>query len=262
LPPVIISAHFGELSLTNPNHILIAILEIGPVLFLAPWITWKGWNRIKSGHWLYSGLILGASIGFVGGLFLDLSAKNRDIKRITNAALLIWLTLSIPYIWLYIKQASSRIRLSVVGVYAIITLSGFALFIPQLIAIAAPVYSFYVEEPDAIISRLYWDKFTEDAKFIDPHYIYRPAVLFGRSTNQAFQDIYTPFPEFRKLMDELNPSTAAKSGYDYLYIDKYYWTRLTGEQKAVYNNPCVKLVAEQRTPTNDFRRIYDIRACH
>lgn len=260
-PPVIISAHFGELSLTNPNQILIAILEMGPVLFLAPWITWIGWKRIKYRHWLYSALIFGASIGFIGGLFLDLSMRNRDITRITSTALIIWLITSIPYIWLYIKQASFRIRLFFVTAYAITIFSGLALFIPQLIAIAAPVYSFYIDEPDAAISRIYWDEFNRDEKFLDPHYIYRPAVLFGTSTSQAFQDIYTPFPKFKILLDEFSPSAAAASGYDFLYIDKYYWTKLTGSQKAAFRKPCIRKIAEQRTPTNDFRRIYDIRSC-
>ena len=63
-PPAFISAHLGFLSLTNPGQILIALAEMGPILLLAPFITWKTGEYIRSRKLLMAGLSFMAIVIF------------------------------------------------------------------------------------------------------------------------------------------------------------------------------------------------------
>ena len=77
-------------------------------------------------------------------------------------------------------------------------LGGLALFPPQLVAIAQPQMSYFIQAPDALMSKAYWNKLEDNAQILDLAYIYRPVVLFGRSAGQAYQSLYIPLPEFRQ----------------------------------------------------------------
>ena len=64
-PPAIISAHLGMLSVTDPYQILIALIEMGPVLLLGPWVTYLAVRYIRSRKLLLAGLSLAAALSFL-----------------------------------------------------------------------------------------------------------------------------------------------------------------------------------------------------
>jgi hypothetical protein len=89
----------------------------------------------------------------------------------------------------------------------------------------------------------------------------RAATLFGRSAGAAFEDIYTPQPEYASLLKNPDALRAAQLGYAYIYVDRDAWQSLTPEQRQGLRIACVEQIAEQKTDLGDFRRLLDIQKC-
>ncbi|MBN2547557.1 MAG: hypothetical protein JXB15_00245 [Anaerolineales bacterium] len=277
-PPALVSAHLGPMALTDGWQLLAALAEVGPALLLAPWLTWlalKG--AVRGGRpdrgWIEAGAIYGAGIGFLAALVVSLATRDRDISRMTGAALFIWMLLSLPRLWLTFKQTTTRspgrspvyraawMRYVLIAGYIITIAAGFSLFPAQTIAIGKPQFTYFIEEPDVLLSKAYWDRLKPGAWVLDLAYPPRPATLFGRDIGRAFEDIYVPAPEFQSLLISPDPHRIAGAGYSYVYFDKKTWLNLLPEQKKAFQRACVKEIAEQRTELGDFRRLLDVQAC-
>ncbi|MBN1147691.1 MAG: hypothetical protein JXA78_10585 [Anaerolineales bacterium] len=260
-PPALYSGHLGALSLTNPYHLLIALAEMGPVLFIAPLTTWQTSKYIRSGKLVLAGLNIMATLAFLLPLFIRFPERERDISRMTGTALAIWMTLGLPYIWRIFKRSNRFLKALIATGYVITIFSGIALLPSQLIAIAQPQASYFIEAPDAMMSRAYWNQLESEAWILDIAYPYRPVALFGRTTGPAYESLYIPLAEFSALREEFNPVQLARSGYSYIYIDRKTWQRLSADQRQAFQQPCAQLLAEQKTALGDFRRLYKIKAC-
>ena len=260
-PPAFVSGHLGTLVLTDFNQILIALAEMGPILLLAPIVAYATMGYIRSGKLYMASLSITALVCFIVPLFIRFTERERDITRLTSTALLFWMVLGFPYVWMAFQKGRNRTRFAIGAGYVIAVLGGIALLPTQLISIARTQPSYFVHEPDAILSRLYWDRFDQGAWVLDPAFPYRPPTLFGRTTGPAYQDAYIRLPEFRELLDKFDPLQIALSGYSYIYIDKETWQRITPEQRQAFQHPCIKIVDEQKTEMGDFRRLFDIRKC-
>ena len=112
-----------------------------------------------------------------------------------------------------------------------------------------------------MMARAYWDRLESDAQILDLDIPYRPPALFGRTAGKAYSTIYDPLPEFEKLIANPLADKIAEYGYSYVYLDRKTWQEFNREQRESFQRPCVKLIAEQNTPTGDFRRLLDIRNC-
>ena len=278
-PPALVSAHLGEMAFSDGWQILAALAEVGPVIFLAPWLTWwtiKRARRSSSGldsRGIANGAIYGAWIGFLAPLVISLTTRDRDISRMTGTALFIWMLLSLPRLWLIFKQTMSRfpgkspankaawMRFVLITGYTITIAGGFGMFPAQTIAIGKPQFTYFIEEPDVLLSKAYWDRLKPGAWILDLAYPPRPATLFGRDIGRAYQDIYTPAPEYQALLASPDPHRIAGAGYAYVYFDKKTWLNLLPEQRQAFQRACVKEIAEQRTELGDFRRLLDVQAC-
>ncbi len=260
-PPAFISAHLGFLSLTNPGQLLIGLAEVGPALLLAPFVTLRTGKYIRSRKLLLAGFTLMAAIGFCLPLFLRFVDRERELARVTSTSLSIWMLLGYPYIWQFLQRKKGRLKYVAAAGLAMVILGGVALFTPQMVAIAQPKMSYFIQEPDARMSKLYWNKLDPDAQILDLAYVYRPSVLFGRSAGRAYQTIYIPLPEFRNLVANPDALKIAQYGYRYVYFDRETWQSLSPEQRLTFQQKCVKQVAEQKTAMGDFRRLLDVQKC-
>ena len=166
-----------------------------------------------------------------------------------------------PYAWLAFKRGGRLIRPAIGVAYCLTILGGIALLPTLMVAIARPQASSFIDQPDVVLSRSYWDQLEEDAWVLDLHYPYRPVVLFGRSTGPAYETIYYRVPEFEALLEAPDPVRMARAGYDYVYMDRETWQELTGDQRRAFQQACVKMTAQQKSETGDFRRLLDIRDC-
>jgi len=260
-PPAFFSAHFGSLSLTDPSQLLIALVEMGPALFLAPWAIWYSREYIKSRKLLLAGLSLISIFSFLAPLFLRFTERDRDISRLSEAALLIWLVISLPYLWIAFRKGNHAVRGLISIGYGIVTLGGIVLFASQMVSIARPLPAYFISEPDVIMSKSYWNTFESNTWMLDLAYPYRAPTLFGCSTGPAYQNVYIPFPEFRELVQNPDPVAIANSGYRYVYLDRDTWKALPADLRQVFKRHCVELVSEQRDAMGDFRRLLDVRDC-
>lgn len=260
-PPAVFSAHFGALALNRPGSLLIALFEMGPLLLLAPLVTMAGLRYLRSGKLLLAGLSGMALVSFCAPLILRFVERERDITRLTGSAMTIWAILGLPYVWLAFRRGGDWTRWAIGFVYLAVIMGGIGLFPAQLTAILKPQPSYYIQEADLWMSRDYWDQLEPDVWVLDPVFPYRPAALFGRTTGPAYQSVYIIEPAFRELLDHLTPDAAARSGYDYLYIERGYWSKMTPEQRQLYQQDCVHLVSERKASGGDFRRLYEVRDC-
>ncbi len=260
-PPAVLSPHLGPLSLTDPGQLLIALVEMGPLLFLAPLVTWVSWNWLRRGKLLLAGLGLMAWVSFLVPIFVRFVEFDRNISRLTGAALSLWGVLGLPYVWMAFRRGRETLRVAIGVAYMVTLIGGLGLLPAQLTAILQPQASYYIEEPDLWMARDFWNQLEGEAWVLDPRFAFRPAAIFGRTTGPAYRNLYVPEPEFERLLERFSPRLASQAGYDYLYIDRYYWRRLAPEQRRLFQDECVVLVAERKTALGDFRRLYNIQGC-
>jgi hypothetical protein len=258
--PALQSAHLGSLSLINPRHLLIALIEAGPALILAPWVTWWGFKRSKKGNFAYAGLALGALSIFLVSLFTIYIERERDISRLPAAALITWLILGFPLLWYAWKKGRQITRILIACWYAIVIFGGVVILAIELIAMARPQFTYFVDEPDAMMARDYWGKLEPGTQVLDTA-PYRAITVLGLGGGRAYQDFYSPLPKRASLSGTPNPGDIANAGYDYLYLDKETWQLMTPEGKSNLQQPCVVLIAEYVTESREYRRLLDISAC-
>jgi hypothetical protein len=260
-PPALLSGHLGALSIADPGQLLIALLEIGPLLLLGPWVILALPGYFRSRKLFAGGLVILSIVSFLAPILIRFVDRDRDIARLTAETLKVWMLLGLPYLWLAYKRSGKLVRSAIGTAYVLSILGGVALLPTLLVAMARPQVSSFIGQPDVILSRTYWDQLEEDAWVLDPQYPYRPIVLFGRSTGPAFETIYYRLPEFKALLDSPDPVAMARAGYDYVYLDRETWQKFTGDQRRAFQQPCVRLRAQQKAETGDFRRLLDIRNC-
>lgn len=259
-PPALLSAHLGPLVLTQPTQVLIGLAEIGPVVLLGLILMVWTWKRARRGRWAEAGLAIGAAIGFFLPLFLKYGVE-RDISRMTGSALFIWMILGFALLWFALRRGRPLVQLLVGTGYVITVLGGLALFTPELVAISNPQLTYFVSEPDALMTRSTWDRLPEGTQVLDLNIPYRAITLLGRGGGRAYRDWYTPLPEWETLVAAPDPARFAQAGYSYVYLDKAAWQGLNPQQKQAFEQPCVRLASEQTTDQNDFRKLLDIQKC-
>ncbi len=257
-PPAVLSAHLGELYLANPGNLLIALAEIGPMLLLAPIAVWEARGSLHSRKLLMAGLSLMALVSAFLPLLVRFVGRDRDITRLLGSALMVWLVITLPYLWLALKRGRPAVKAAVIVFTILSVLSGVALFSTQLISIAQTQASYYIDDVDAWMSQDYWNQLDPGAWVLDPVHPYRPAALFGRTAGPAYLDFHIPLQDFITLTKELDPQEISRAGYSYLYLDRKTWRELSPSQKAAFENPCVQLVKQTENEIGDFRRLYEI----
>ncbi len=176
-----------------------------------------------------------------------------------STALTIWLVIGYLYVWRILYKGKTPYKaLAAIGV-GMTLFGGIALFPPQIVSIAAQQPSYFIGEADTLMAKVYWNRLDENAQILDLAYLYRPPALFGRSAGKAYQSVYIPLPEFKELITDPDANQIAAYGYSYVYFDRETWQGLAPEQRQSFQQPCVVMVEERKTPVGDFRRLLDIR---
>lgn len=258
-PPAFVSAHLGSLSISIPKQILVALFEIGPVLLLAPLVTFLIWNRVRSGRLISAGLSIGAIIGFLVPLFISLEMSDRDVSRIIGTALFIWLVLGTSRLIASPPTSQAARSLAVAG-FLITTLGGLALLPTQLIAITQPQLTTFAEEDDALLCKAFWDKLEKGAYILAYDYPSTPVTLFGRGPGHAYLTYDQPYPAFQALLENPDPLKIALAGYRYVYLDKKDWQNLTPAERQAFEQPCVRQLVKIKG-LSEPRFLFDVHAC-
>ncbi len=257
-PPAIDSAHISEMSLFDPRQLLVLLAELGPALFLAPFATIYAWRRVRTRAWMVAGLGIAALLCFLVALFFQYGVE-RSGSRLPATSLWIWVLLGFPVAWKFFLKARSFPRFLLGLGYGITVFGGLVIFAVQMISIPYPKMTYFIFPADAKISSIYWNKLPANTQVLDPAQE-RGVTVFGIPTH-AYQDFYHPWPDWKALIDNPDPTAIAQAGYQYLYIDGPYWWKLSNEQRKALQRPCVKKVVEEKVNEDNFRWLLDLQGC-
>ena len=257
-PPAIISSHLGELELSKPNEIIVALFEIGPAIIFAPFAIVWSWRRLKRGNVLIGGL------GAATILFLIFSlvfryGTGRDTSRIMWTTLFLWILLGMPAILMIIRYGSRFYRYLFFAIFGAGMFTGILLLGIQFTSITKPVQTYFADSADARISRMYWDALEPDAEVFDPT-SFRSVTLFGRAV-RSHETIYHPMDSWQQLVINPDVFAIAEAGYSHIYVDEGWWNALTEFQRASFDNPCVERLAAEEDPESGIRWLFRIEAC-
>ncbi len=260
-PPAVYSAHLGALSLAEPAHWPLILVELGPLLLLAPWAVLFAWRSIRRGRLLVSGLGIMGIVSFLMPLFMRFLERERDITRLTGTALTLWVAAGLPYALWALQRGSLKLRAAVIVGLVVAVTGGVALFPAQLIAGSQSQPSYFVQSPDVLMARSYWNRLEPGAWVLDPAFPFRPAVLFARTTGPSHVNVYVSMPAYDALVAALDLQQIAAAGYRYIYLDRDTWQKLSAEQQERFKRGCIEMLDETKDKFGDFRRLYDLSQC-
>jgi len=259
-PPAVTSSHLGSLNIFSPIELLIALCELGPVIFLIPWISIWAWKRLRNNEWIYGTLILSAWIGLVVPLFLVYQAE-RDISRFTAYSMGVW-TLFLIFMVLSNRNWSRKSLFYWAGILSLIlmTFGGTVTTVIEMSTLfSPPVIGYELSGMDARIARDTWNRLAEGEEVFDA-VGWRASALTGLPTRVAIGK--TLLPEWEALQNAPSVEELLANGYRYVYVDDIWWRGLPGESAASLSEPCVKLLAEYWDAEGEhFRRLLDLQAC-
>ncbi len=265
--PSVVSAHLGRLTLTNPAQLLLALLEIGPVLLALPLAFVWGVKMIRAQRWWEAALVTGAATGMIA-LFVQyagsagISANSRLLNSFITPATLY----AAPLGWVWAKKKAEAVWAGLGAVGFVAIFGGLVLFGVELIAAQKPVLPDFIHDMDAHMSGLYWNKLEPGAQVFDPVPV-RAVTVFGRYSN-SYDTWYVPKTDWEALVAHPDPHVLNRAGYRYVYFGIYEWEeQWDAVARALLQDPCVKVVDQVngiRAPDDyrkDFRRLLDISAC-
>lgn len=259
-PPAIVSAHLGELPLHHPGTLLIGLMELGPALVLAPLIVWVAIRAVRRGRFLMLAVCLSTLVGVLAPLFLRYEV-DRDITRLAYYALLSWVLLSAPVLAARARtRPSAGFRMAVLAWGGLTCLGGWIVLGPLLTAISTPTLSTEIALVDAAMTRAVWDRLPAEATVLDSH-SWRAVAVTGRPTRSAV-DSSRPLDSWSDLTAAAEAGRVARAGFDYVYVDTWWWESMTEGVRASYLAPCVARTAEMHdNGANGSRWLFDVRAC-
>ncbi|MGV8026786.1 MAG: hypothetical protein AB2L18_09535 [Anaerolineaceae bacterium] len=259
-PPSFIDPHLGELQITNPIHLLILLLECGPITLAFPLVLIWGWKSLKNRKYVDAAYIGTALLG-LAFCFVQITSKgiNTAVNRVQNDFLEVSLLFAVPVIFYWLKDRKQGIKITIAILALLSIFGGVVVFGTELSGIQEPELGLFITEMDVRMMDKYWNKLEKDGTVLDPN-IPRAITLFARTGNSSV-DFYEPTKEWEKLIYDPDPVKMEQAGYDYLYYDREYWKTLTEDEQKLLTSACVISVNEETEWTGDFRILVDISAC-
>ncbi len=258
--PSIVSGQLGVLNLLDIRSILIALLEIGPVIFVLPLVAIWGWKAARAERWFEATLMLAAVLS-LGMVFVHFSGAVRNSSRLyffINVCAL----MMVPLCWIWVQRRKQWIKEVTAILVCIVLFGGIVMLGIESVNIKNNMFSFFISAEDAKMTAQYWNKLDQDALVFDPKSSYRGTTVFGRYTrsNSTWYDEQQDFIDLKSTLDII---ALRKAGFSYVYLDDNIWQNMTDQQREGFSQPCVVKMEEISDPeTNKVLRIlFDIRSC-
>lgn len=264
VPPAVISSHLGRLSIFNPLQLLVAILEIGPIILALPLILMWGYKALREEKWFEAALVA-STLPSLLSIFVEYSgnAGVTATTRLLSNAFFVSRVLAVPLVWVWLQNRPEWTRHLSYSLGAATMLGGILLFAIELIVIPRPVYTEYLTDMDARFYEQYWDRLSPTSAWVFDPIASRAPTLFGRQIN-AIVHWGIHKPDFSALVDDPDPYRLRAAGYHYLYAEKDYWK----EHAAQLEQPCVTVLntvdgakLSHGVLIPDFRQLADLSEC-
>jgi hypothetical protein len=265
-PPLIVSSHLGPLVFDNFWKILLAFIEIGPIILILPLVVRHGLKIVREERWVEASLV-GAAVVSVLSIFIRYEGTGgiTGTTRLLEGLLMACKLFAIPLVWNWARERSETLKSGLLVAMAVTIFGGIVLLGTELIAAAKPVASFFLTNMDVQMEKEYWNRLEPEALVFDP-IPPRATTVFGRFTD-AQTTWHEYKPEWKALVADPDPYLLRASGFDYVYFDIGYWESLSIKYQTLLESPCVSLVKQvdgYRSEDDlrpDFRRLLDIRTC-
>ena len=148
VPPGLLSAHLGSLSVTNPGQLTALLAELGPVLLIIPVIFFGFKKDLKYGNLFAIGLLISVVISLVFPLFFQYEI-DRSITRMPATGLWVALVISFPILWRALPHMNIAAKVGLSVGFLICVLAGVVIFRVQLFSINSPQLAYYIDGLDA-----------------------------------------------------------------------------------------------------------------
>ncbi|HAF60947.1 MAG TPA: hypothetical protein DCK95_01315 [Anaerolineaceae bacterium] len=259
-PPRFMNPHLGELILTDPIHLVVLLLECGPLLFVFPFVLKWGWKSYKNKRYIEAAYI-GTSLIGLAFCFVQIVSKgiNSAVNRVQNDFLEVSLLFAVPVLFFWLQNNRNGRKVLVFMMALITIFGGVVVMGTELSAVQEPQLSLFITDMDVRMMDIYWNRLEKDAVVMDPN-IPRAITIFARTGNSSI-DFYAPTEEWQRMVYDPDPHEMAVAGYDYMYYDLEYWKTLTGTEQELLTSQCVIPVNEESDWTGDFRILVDISQC-
>ena len=260
-PPAIVSSHLGTLEIFSPQKLLIALFEIGPLIFFAPWITFWSWKKFRAGDVFLGALIISTWIGFTAPIIIGYKA-DRDITRLMAYALQAWLILFVIMFWDLAPRLSTAWRSVFAVGAALMIFGGLIITGSALTAAAQGVLPYQFISLDAQASSEWWDELPQDSEVFDPA-TWRSAALFGRLNRTSYTaNVFAVSDETKALRSTPSVESVLNAGYSYIYLDENWWEAFPEESRTSLSQPCVRVLNKyEDSSSGKFRMLLDLSTC-
>jgi hypothetical protein len=257
VPPVVVSSHLGVLPLFHPATLVVALVEMGPVLLVFPLLAAWGWKAFRLRRW-FEAATAASAVFAVLMLFVTFTGSTgvRNTPRLYVFMPLL-AAFAVPLVWRWAAHRAQWVKLTAAGLGAVWLFGGLVMGGVSLLAAQRPVYSYFITPLDVRIMRAHWNDLLPGALVFDPT-PYRAPTLFGRHTNASYT-WYRAKPKWEALYADPNPVAMRKSGFRYVYLDDGYWNGLTDAQRESF--ACTLVVDEAADNQGRFRRLLDVTPC-
>jgi hypothetical protein len=259
-PPAVVSAHLGELRITEPYELLVGLFEIGPAILAGFLVLFYIHRWLNHGRIAESSLALGSFVAFLLPLFLKYDV-DRDITRMTAFALMGWILLAVPALCILIRRYKSDwLRIITFSWMGSLIFGGLVVAGSLITSMPRAIFSYHVADLDVHMTQQVWDQLPEDALVISSH-AWLVVPVTGRPT-RTFRDNTTPLDSWLDHVAFSNVDDLVQDGYTFAYVDEIWWANMAPEVKESFSRDCVQLVAQvEDTSKTHFRKMFDLSGC-
>lgn len=250
-PPRVISADWGGLSLLNPRHGVVLLIESGWLIALAaPGLAWC-WRAWRAGRWYEAGFL---SLPLLGGLSLLLGGADWARELQTAVPGFAFCAIGVSAAWMWARRRAGSARGWLAAAWLITCVSGAVSLGAALAAAPRPVLAAFIEPLDAQVMDEHWDALEAQARVFDPQAA-RGETLFARTSglDEAAQARLSANPQVEALLAE---------GVEYLYYGWADWKRNEKAYHQIQELSCARVVSEYAAKRGeDYRVLVDLRGC-
>lgn len=257
--PAIVSGHLGVLPLTQIPSLMVALIEIGPLVLAFPFVLVWGYKAFRAKRW-YEAILVGQAFLSLAMLWVHYSG-SLGVRNSSRLFVFIPITLALagPLMYRWIKRRSSWLQTITISFAAVALLGGVVIFALQLSAIGNPVTSYFMTGLDEKIYKSKWDQLPRDTLIFDRMPSRAPTV-FGRFTYTG-NSWYIFKPEWKELVADPDPYKLREAGFTHAYLDKKLWEGMNPHTRLIWEKSCVSEVDRISDRTGDFRWLVEIKGC-
>lgn len=262
-PPAILSGQLGSMPVTDPWALLAGVFEMGIIIVVLPWMTWRWW-RTQRDDWRLQLLLPIAWMAPVIPLFIAW-ASDANVAHITDFGI------DVTVVILVLMLAAGRerpaassgdaFRLAGGVVLALMMVPGVILLGVQLTAAHSTVLSEHYGDAEARLLQQAWGRLPRSGKMLG--YVGAGSILSGQLTG----GIYTvPRGEERPMWEAMLAAprldVLLENGFDFVFVNSRWWDGLSPQSQLELSQPCVTVFARgEAFPGGNFAEILDLRGC-